>query len=40
MVAAIRGRLAWKLFFSYLIVVVVGVLVLATAVELTIPSSF
>jgi histidine kinase len=40
MLAAIRGRLAWKLFFSYLIVVVVGVLVLATAVELTIPSSF
>ena len=40
MLAAFRRRFAWKLFFSYLIVVVVGVLVLATATELTVPSSF
>jgi len=40
MLITIRRHLAWKLFFSYLIVIVVGVLVLATAVELTIPNSF
>jgi histidine kinase len=40
MLAALRGRLAWKLFISYLIVVIVGVLVLTTAAELTVPSSF
>jgi signal transduction histidine kinase len=40
MFAAIRGHLAWKLFLSYLIVIVVGVLVLATAAELSIPTSF
>jgi len=40
MLITIRRHLAWKLFFSYLIVVVVGVIVLATAAELTIPSSF
>ncbi len=37
---AIRGHLTWKLFLSYLIVIVVGVLVLATAAELSIPNSF
>ncbi len=40
MITAIRKRLAWKLFFSYMIVILVGVIVLATAAELTIPSSF
>ncbi len=40
MFAAIRGHLTWKLFLSYLIVIVVGVLVLATAAELSIPNSF
>lgn len=40
MLTSIRRRLAWKLFFSFLIVVVVGVLVLTTATELTIPRSF
>ncbi|MEJ2549675.1 MAG: ATP-binding protein [Anaerolineales bacterium] len=40
MFAAIRGHLAWKLFLSYLIVIVVGVLILATAAELSIPTSF
>jgi signal transduction histidine kinase len=40
MFAALRGHLAWKLFLSYLIVIVVGVLVLATAAELSIPTSF
>ncbi|NIS81055.1 MAG: HAMP domain-containing protein [Anaerolineales bacterium] len=37
---AVRRRLVWKLFLSYSIVIVVGVLVLATAAELTVPSSF
>jgi histidine kinase len=40
MLAAIRRHLSWKLFLSYLAIVVVGVLVLATATELTIPNSF
>jgi histidine kinase len=40
MLASIRRHLAWKLFFSYLIVIVIGVLILATAAELSIPSSF
>jgi histidine kinase len=40
MLTSIRTRLVWKLFLTYLIVVVVGVLVLTTAAELTIPSSF
>jgi histidine kinase len=32
--------LGWKLFLSYLIIIVVGVLVLASAAELAIPASF
>lgn len=40
MFTIIRRHLAWKLFLSYLIVVVVGVVVLATAAELTVPRSF
>ncbi|TFH31733.1 MAG: hypothetical protein E4G99_13620, partial [Anaerolineales bacterium] len=40
MFANIRGRLAWKLFLSYLIVVVAGAVVLATTAELAIPNSF
>jgi histidine kinase len=40
MITAIRKRLAWKLFLSYMIVILTGVIVLAAAAELTIPSSF
>jgi len=36
----IRRHLGWKLFLSYLIVIVVGVLVLASTAELAIPASF
>lgn len=37
---AVRRRLGWKIFLSYLIVVVVGVVVLAMAAELAVPTSF
>ncbi|MFP3855255.1 MAG: sensor histidine kinase [Anaerolineales bacterium] len=40
MFSAIRRHLAWKLFLSYLIVIIVGVLVLAATTEIAIPSSF
>lgn len=40
MIGAIRKRLAWKLFLSYMIVIFIGVIVLAFAAELTIPRSF
>jgi histidine kinase len=40
MITAVRKRFAWKLFLSYMIVIFIGVIVLATAAELTIPSSF
>ena len=36
----LRRHLGWKLFFSYLIIIGVGVLVLASAAELAIPASF
>src|SRR3972149_9305182 len=36
----LRRHLGWKLFLSYLIIIVVGVLVLASAAELAIPASF
>jgi len=36
----LRRHLSWKLFLSYLIVVVVGAIVLTTAAELSIPQSF
>jgi signal transduction histidine kinase len=36
----IRRRLGVKLFLSYLVIILVGVTVLATAAELTIPSAF
>lgn len=35
-----RRHLAWKLFLSYLIVILVGVIVLASSAELAIPRSF
>ncbi len=37
---SIRARLGVKLFFSYLVVVLVGILVLATTAELAIPAAF
>jgi len=40
LVRAVRSRLGWKLFLTYLIVVGVGVLVLMSASALSIPSSF
>ena len=40
MLSRLRRRLAWKLFLSYLIVIVVGVIVLASAVEFSVPSAF
>jgi histidine kinase len=36
----LRRHLSWKLFLSYLVVVVVGVIVLTLAAELSIPQSF
>ncbi|GAB4577345.1 MAG: HAMP domain-containing sensor histidine kinase [Anaerolineales bacterium] len=33
-------RLGWKLFLSYLVVILVGVVVLATAAELAVPAAF
>lgn len=36
----IRRSLGWKLFFSYLLVILVGIVVLATAAELAIPPAF
>jgi len=36
----IRGRLGWKIFLSYLIVIAVGVVVLATAAIAAAPSAF
>lgn len=38
--SAIRSHLGWKLLLSYLVVILVGVLVLASSVELFIPSAF
>ncbi len=40
MLSRFRRHLAWKMFLSYLIVIVVGVIVLATAAELSVPSAF
>jgi signal transduction histidine kinase len=40
MLKHIRRRLSWKLFLSYLIVIVVGVTVLASAAEFAVPTAF
>ncbi len=40
MIKAVRRHLGWKIFLSYLIVLLVGFIVLATAVEFTAPSAF
>jgi histidine kinase len=38
--SAVRSHLGWKLFLSYLVVILAGVIVLASSVELFIPSAF
>lgn len=40
MISRFRRHLGWKIFFSYLVVIVVGVVVLATATEFVVPSAF
>jgi histidine kinase len=40
MLKAIRRHLGWKIFLSYLIVLLVGFIVLATATEFTAPTAF
>jgi histidine kinase len=40
MVRHLRRRLSWKLFLSYLIVILVGIVVLASAAEFVMPSAF
>lgn len=40
MLSHMRSRLSWKLFLSYLLVVLIGAAVLMLAAELAIPSSF
>lgn len=40
MLILIRTHLAWKVFLSYVIVVLVGVVVLATATSLSVPAAF
>jgi two-component system sensor histidine kinase BaeS len=40
MLRLIRTHLAWKVFLSYLVVVLVGVVVLATATSISAPSAF
>jgi histidine kinase len=36
----IRRHLSWKLFLSYLVIIIVGVVVLASAAELAVPTAF
>ena len=40
MLRFIRTHLAWKVFLSYVVVVLVGVIVLATATSLSAPAAF
>jgi signal transduction histidine kinase len=40
MLSIIRKHLSWKLFVSYVIVIIIGVVVLATATSVSIPSAF
>ncbi len=40
MLNLIRRRLSWKLFLSYMVIVVVGMVVLASAVEFAVPTAF
>lgn len=40
MLGRIRRHLSWKLFLSYLVVILVGIVVLASAAEFVVPSAF
>ena len=40
MVRYFRSHLAWKMFFSYLIVIVIGAIVLITVSEFAMPRAF
>jgi histidine kinase len=40
MLSHVRRRLSWKLFLSYLTIILVGIVVLATAAEFVMPSAF
>ena len=40
MLGAIRRHLSWKLFLSHLVVILVGIVVLASAAELAVPTAF
>ena len=40
MVKLIRRHLSWKLFLSYLVVILVGIVVLASAAEFAVPTAF
>jgi len=40
MLGQIRRHLSWKLFLSYLVVILVGIVVLASAAEFVVPSAF
>ena len=38
MVKLVRRHLSWKLFLSYLVVILVGIVVLASAAEFAVPT--
>lgn len=40
MLKYLRTHLAWKMFFSYLVVVIIGIVVLITAASLSVPAAF
>lgn len=40
MISAVRRHLSWKIFISYLIVIIIGAVVLTTAAEFVVPRSF
>ncbi|HUV26775.1 MAG TPA: ATP-binding protein [Anaerolineales bacterium] len=40
MISAVRRHLSWKIFISYLIVIMIGAIVLTTATEFILPRSF
>jgi len=40
MLRPLRRRLGWKLFLSYLVVILVGIVILGTAAELAVPTAF
>jgi len=40
MISSIRRHLAWKIFISYLVVILISTIVLATAAEIVVPRSF